>query len=123
MELTAKNVDKMFRDTMCDTPEGSTLVEGIRAKFYLSNDKLDEYQDDIVAMLNELPEEFHQDSGGGWSFLNACNRRDGSQWADLHMTMEQLICLGIGINKVSYLMPREMWEMLPGAMPYFVVKK
>jgi len=29
--------------------------------------------------------------------------------------------LGIASGKLSYLMPREMWKVLPGGMPYLVV--
>jgi hypothetical protein len=40
----------------------------------------------------------------------------------MHATMEQLILLGVGIGKVKSLMPREMWDVLPGGMPYYVVE-
>lgn len=37
--------------------------------------------------------------------------------------MEQLVSLGIGIKKVKYCMPKEMWSILPGGMPYFMILK
>lgn len=74
-------------------------------------------------MLLQLPKEFQKGSGsgGGISFLNACNDVSGKQWTDSHQVMEQLFALGIGCNKVKCLMPREMWKVLPGGMPYYVV--
>jgi hypothetical protein len=36
--------------------------------------------------------------------------------------MDELVCLGLAIGRIAFLMPREMWEMLPGGMPYIVVK-
>jgi hypothetical protein len=36
--------------------------------------------------------------------------------------MDQLFTLGIAIEKVSFQLPREMWNVLPGGMPYLVVK-
>jgi len=68
-----------------------------------------------------LPDEFHTGKGGGWSFLDACNDRNGAQWTSLHRTMDQLVCLGHAIGAVSFCLPREMWKILPGGMPYFVV--
>lgn len=37
-------------------------------------------------------------------------------------TIDQLLAMGIASKKAAFLMPREMWSMLPGGMPYFVVK-
>jgi len=60
--------------------------------------------------------------GGGWSFLNLCSTKDEKQWTGLHERMEQLICLGMAIGKVSYCCPREMWPSLLGGMPYVRIK-
>lgn len=56
-----------------------------------------------------------------WSFLNLCTREDGTQWTGSHATMEQLVCLGVGAGKMKYLLPRSMWNILPGGMPYLAV--
>ena len=72
-------------------------------------------------MLAQPPEEFGEDTGGGWSFLNSCNDRSGRQWTGLHLTMEQLWCLGIAVGRARYTLPRDFWEVLPGGMPYLTV--
>ncbi len=72
-------------------------------------------------MLDELPDSFKKSGGGGMSFQNACVDKQGNQWTDFHQRMEQLFQLGIGIGKVELLMPREMWAMLPGGMPYYAI--
>ena len=72
-------------------------------------------------MLGELPDEFHQVGGGGWSFLNACNNRHGELWTGEHRIMELLVMLGIGIGRVRFVMPRDLWSEMPGGMPYFMV--
>ena len=82
---------------------------------------LDTHKDEIIEMLMELPDEFKASGGGGWSFLNMCLDRNGTQWADLHVTMEKLLLLGIGIKKAKYLMPRPFWKTFPGKMPYFII--
>ena len=44
------------------------------------------------------------------------------QWTGFHQTMDELVCLGLAIEKLSYLMPREYWKILPGGMPYLVIE-
>ena len=124
MELTSKNVQSVFMDCLFKDGENISdpiVVEGVVSKFGFHKDRLELHKEDILKMLLQLPKEFQKDSGGGMSFLNACNDVDGRQWTDLHQVMEQLFVLGIGCNRVKCLMPREMWKVLPGGMPYYVV--
>ena len=72
-------------------------------------------------MLENLPLDFQENSGGGMSFLKACDDQEGNQWTGLHRRMEELFVLGTGLGKVKCLMPRELWAALPGGMPYYVV--
>lgn len=126
MELTSKNVDELMMDCLFgdDTPENrarAVVVEGITTKFGFDPDKLAKHRDDITSMLFQLPEQFLQSKGGGWSFLQACNRADGVQWTGLHKVMECLLMLGLAIGRVKCCMPREFWRVLPGGVPYYVV--
>ena len=126
MELTSKNVNSIFMDCLFeeDSEENrkkSIVIEGLVAKFGLNPDKVKKHKEAISSMLKQLPKNFQENGGGGWSFLNACNREDGTQWTGLHRDMEQLIVLGIASGQVKYTMPREMWEALPGGVPYFSV--
>lgn len=115
MGLNANEVDKLFRS--CLSENGET-VEGIVHNYRLD---VKGKEAEIWDMLKELPDEFHSNKGGGWSFLNACMDRDGNQWADLHFTMEQLCCLGIASKQASWLFARYMWSSFPGGMPYVKV--
>jgi hypothetical protein len=54
------------------------------------------------------------------SFLNACMTKDDNQWGE-HQNMEQLLALGIAIGYARILLPRNMWSVLPGGVPYFSV--
>lgn len=118
--INASRVKELFLS--CLTGKNIVEVEGIFNIYGLDKTILEENQDEITTMLNELPDEFKQSSGGGWTFLNACNDRECNQWTGLHERVEQLFMLGMGLDIVSYLMPREMWEILPGGMPYLVIK-
>jgi hypothetical protein len=124
MKLTAEIVNKTFME--CLFKEGEPTEEHVRAEGLVNfvgfhPNRLKEATPVIEELLQEVPESFNKSGGGGMSFINLAQDKDGNQWADLHQTMEQLVLLGIGIGKVKYLMPRVMWPALPGGAPYIVV--
>lgn len=122
MKLSSENVERIFSDCLCEEEDkDSVKCEGVAHVFVLSRNKLSEHKEEISQMLLQLPSEFMEKVGGGYSFLCACNNKDGEQWTGLHLTMEKLFSLGIGIEKVKCLLPRELWQALPGGMPYYVV--
>jgi hypothetical protein len=124
MKLTSENVETVFRDCLFQENEevaNALIIDGIMSKFGFKPEKVALHKNDIHSMLKELPVEFQEKSGGGMSFLNACNDKDGNQWTGLHVVMDQLFCLGMATEKCKCLMPREMWNILPGGMPYYVV--
>jgi hypothetical protein len=123
-KLNYKNVNELFLSLLFTDGEDRTnyvLGEGAMLKCGFHPMRLNEFENDIADMLLQLPDEFMQSKGGGMSFLNACMDKDGEQWGE-HNTIDQLLAMGIASKKASFLMPREMWSMLPGGMPYFVVK-
>lgn len=105
-----------------EIPEGAILVEGIQGKFGFHPDRLEAFRGQVTKWLEALPHLFREDVGGGWSFLNACNQENGVQWTGMHSTVDQLFCLGIGLGLVQCQVPRELAAMLPGGMPYYVIK-
>lgn len=126
----AKRVDEIFVDCLYreeemtdlvdgEVPVGAVIVEGITNRFGFNPDRLHRYKEEIREILNMMPDEFHtgEGKGGGMSFLNLCMTKDGHQWGE-HRNMEQLICLAIGLDMGKYCMPRMMWGMFPGGMPY-----
>jgi len=125
MKLTSENVNEIFRDCLFDEDtkvnrKNAILVNGIVSKFGFDPDKIEKHKNDIVSMLMQLPKQFQKNGGGGWSFFNACNRADGVQWGE-HSNMEQLFSLGIACGHAKFQMPRDMWKMFPGGMPYVCV--
>ena len=123
MLLTSKNVRDIF--DYCTTKDeiDHINIDGIAHKFQFNKTRLEEKKVDILDMLHQLPAPFMHDQGGGWSFLMACENRDGEQWTDLHFVMEVLFMLGMGCGVVEYLVGREMWSMFPGNVPYLVIKE
>ncbi len=97
-------------------------VPGITATFCFHPGRIVEKRSAIAEQLAGLPFPFHQGKGDGWSFLNACMDQHDRQWGE-HMDMQALMVLGIAAGLVRYCLPRDMWDVLPGGVPFFVVLK
>ena len=121
MLLTSDNVDKIFRECLFKKDEDMTNnihVEGVQLNVLFNPDRIKKNQANISSMINQLNPTFRE----GWTFLNMCDTKDGNQWTDLQVRMDQLLTLGLAINKIEYLMPREFWQALPGGVPYITIK-
>jgi hypothetical protein len=104
-----------------EKPEKMVKVEGIK-EVQFDTERLKSLKTEIIAMLDELPDQFRKSGGGGASFLDASFDKYGRQWTGLQMHMEQLFLLGIGIGKVRLLFPRrESLSTLPGGIPYYII--
>lgn len=122
MELTATNVDQIFKYCLSlEDKENLVTVDGVRIKANLDPFKLKEKEADIISMLSHLPDDFKQSIGGGMSFLNMCVDDKEKQWTGEHLIVDQLFLLGNAINKAKFLMPRENWDMFIAGMPYIVI--
>lgn len=123
--LNAELVGAVFQDCLLKDSEDNNQdrieAEGI-GKVEFHSGRLESHRAKIEEMLDELPDEFKRELGGGYSFLAACNNKHGQQWTSFHQRMEQLFLLGIGIGKVKALFPRELWPALSGGMPYYVIE-
>ena len=94
------------------------LAEGITQSVGFHPIRIAEAKPKVVEMIKRMDDNFLKSKGGGWTFLNLCNDRDGNQWANLHRTMEQFVQLAIGCGLGGYALPRDMWSIMPGGMPY-----
>jgi hypothetical protein len=124
MELTAENVNNIFIDCLFDEGEDtSNHVEahGVHIRVGFHPEKLKANAPKIIELLNELPDSFKKGSGDGMSFLKICDDKNGNQWTGFHKQMDELVTLGLAIKKLSYLLPREMWEAFPGGVPYLII--
>lgn len=120
MKLTSQNVTDLTRRCLSDVALKPITVKGIIRSFTFDSEKIEEHDNDIALLLAQLPDEFQEPVGGGSTFLNACVTVAGYQWGE-HLEMEALVCLGLAAGRVKYCFPKEMWHILPGGVPYFVV--
>lgn len=127
MKLTSKAVNELMNDCLFTTaeinngtPDNAVIVKGVIKLFGFHPGRLETHKAEIAELLAELPDNFQANGGGGWSFLNACMDKDGNHWGE-HTDIEALIALGIATNQAKYLLSRDIWESMPGGVPYFVV--
>ena len=125
INVTASNMSELtsaaFMDCLFRKDEDTTnyvKVEGITNMFGLHPQRLEEKRELVTALLAELPAEFKE----GWTFLNLCTTKDGEQWTGFHQVCEQLVVMAIGLDLMEYTIPRQLWETLPGGVPYLTVK-
>lgn len=105
-------------------PVGAVIVEGVLGPMGFHPERLETHREEITGWLQALPVLFRSaelGGGGGWSFLNVCQDRNDVQWTGLHMAMNALLCMGIGLDLCAWVMPRDFWHVFPGGMPYVVV--
>lgn len=119
--LDPKQVEETFAACLTDDAEAGIEVDMIVGRALLDKSRVADHAELIGAMLLELPVGFRKSGGGGWSFLYACNDRHGHQWTGLHRTMAMLFALGQAAGLAECQFPRDMWDVLPGGMPYYVI--
>lgn len=125
MELTQQNVMTIICDSFAgrDADESKCIIaKCIMADYVFAPEKIEAYRADIDSMISQLPEPFYTSIGGGWSFLNFVENKNGEMWTDRHIVAESLLALGIAIGKMAFCTPRETWDHLPGGMPYVYIK-
>jgi len=118
--LTAANVEFILQKCLCacvSNTNESIEVEGFKNTFTFNQKMLQQERHNIEEMLSQLPEEFKD----GWSFWELYRTRDGHNWTTTARLMEALMVLGIAINKLSYVLPKNLWWSLPGGAPYLVI--
>ena len=124
-KLNAKKVNEIFKDCLFkEHPVCGTAfipVVGITSNVGLQPSKVEEHSDEIKELLDELPDNFKENLGGGWSFLEACVDKEGNQWGE-HNNIQELLMLGIASGWAGYLVSsKELWSTFPGGVPYFMV--
>lgn len=121
--VTATTKACLFSNKEDSKEDNTIVVKGIIRNFEFNRKAIKEHKGTILLMLEELDPTFFTDKGGGWSFLNACNDKNGELWTGLHSVMEELFCLGMAAGFVKELLPREFWKALPGGMPYYGISR
>lgn len=118
--INPQEVEAILMDSLSPT---GVLVQGVMRTFGIDLDKLEKHRQTYKDWIAQLPTEFlseKEGGGGGYSMLNLCVTKDGELWTGMQSTTDLLFVGAAALGLATYLMPREMWRMLPGSMPYMV---
>lgn len=129
MKLTTENVSNVFTNCLFTEFESEDSVllskalisEGVNLKVGFHPDRIKQNKENIISMLDCLPDAFKSGKGGGWSFLNMIEDKNGVQWTSLHAEVDKLLTLGVAVDVMTFLMPRDSWKLFPGGVPYLVI--
>lgn len=119
MTIDPNDVTRLY--DRCTSNDGTEVASVFKHR--LDTAELAKHRTDVEKMLGEMDDAFMVDGGGGMSFLNLCQDRDGHLWTGLHQTCDQLLAMGVGLGLVSFPFPREVWDALPGAVPYVQINR
>ena len=121
--LTAEKVNQLY--AKCSLVEDEVkddeplvdfvLGEGVRNITVFSAERIENNKAEIAMLFDELA-----GIDVGISFLTMCVDQYDRQWTGLHSTVDLLVQLGIASGVIEYTLPREMWDIFPGAMPYVI---
>lgn len=129
--IDATRIDVIIRDCLYraeeltepgKAPEDAVIVDALTQKFGFHPQRLEGYRAEVWQLCQQLPTAFHEDTGGGWSFLNMCMDKEENLWGQ-HRDCEALLALAVGLSIMTILLPREMWGAFPGGMPYVMVQR
>lgn len=127
--LSAESVDVVIKDCLAREDEliwregvqqvedlsAFVFVHGIYAAFALHKQRLELHRPIVSYWLSELSDTF---KGNGWTFLKVPFLRDGARWGK-EDDADVLMVLGMGLDLVLTLLPRELDSSLVGGVPYF----
>lgn len=125
MKLQEIFLDCLFKEEELEHVDGKTLVKGdikpVPAMGVVNNvafhpDRLQSHHDEVKEMFNQLSPQFQE----GLSFIQMPMDKDGNQWGE-QRSAEQLMLLGIGLKYVTLPMPRPLWGLCPGGVPFVIV--
>lgn len=122
MQLTAKNVEKVFLD--CFLKEGYTdetkviPVNSVTGNFGFDPDKIEKYSEDIHDMINQLHPNFDE-KNQGYTFMNLPFKGENNeQWGE-QRNGDQLMALGLASGWMKLTLEDKLiWAALPGGVPY-----
>lgn len=120
--IDPNRVEALLNECLCDAGSGD-VIKAVLHDYEVDRSRAQGHRAEIVGMLDQLPDQFMDNGGGGWSFLNLCEDKDGRLWTGLHWTCEKLCVLADALGLLIYPFPREVWSALPGNLPYVQFKR
>lgn len=122
--IDPNRIRSMMESSLADSAEGDgvLIVKGTINNYAFNKQVLAHFRDDVVKMLDQLDDSFMDDAGGGMSLMNMVATKNGEHWGE-QPTADALFAMANGLGLAHFSLPREMWHILPGSMPYVTVMR
>lgn len=123
MSIDPERIHEIFNDCLFKDNESHSEylpAKGLTMSVGFHPERTEKHASEIHELCMNLLAEFQEDIGGGHSFLYMCMDKDGNYCME-QPTAQELLLLGIATGWMSFLMPREVWSVLPGGVPFVVV--
>jgi hypothetical protein len=95
LQLTAERVNQIFMDVQVEI--GGRIVQGIYITVHLDETKLEAYDQEIDAMLAQLPDAFRSQFGAAFPYM--AQHKDGHMWAMGPLELDRLLIMAMALNK------------------------
>lgn len=125
VEITASNMTNIISDAYFDCQfkgnediSNLVTVDGLYFNHVFHPQRLEEYRNIIILLLDELPKEVEK----GCSYSMISFNKNGEQWANSIVVIERLVSLSIGLGVMKYCYPKVFWSKLPDGLPYVTTK-
>lgn len=124
-KLTDENVWEVYNKCICKRDELNNIadeelvkVQGIINWYTFNRQALEQERKHILSLLSQVTYRIRH----GMSIERVCYNKRQEIWTGSIQTIEALVCLGLAIGKVEYLLPRATWCLLKKKMPYVIMK-
>ena len=125
MLINPNRIHEIFLDCLFKEGEDHSQyisASGLTISVDFHPERIEKYSDEIHNILLNLPKEFQEDEGGGYTFLNMVLDKENNHCME-QSTAQELLLLSMGSGWADNLLPREVWSALPGGVPYIIVYK
>lgn len=121
--INPNRVHEIFMDSLFKKEENHdtyVTAQGLRMTCAFHPERLESHTDEVHSILQDFPKEFMESTGGGYTFLQMVSDKNGDLCME-QTTADELLMLGIATGWAVILLPREMWQLLPGGVPYVML--
>ena len=89
------------------------IGEGVSFRSTFSAERLNDQREVIAGFIDQLYDIEHAPS-----FMKLSRNSKGESWTENDLVVELLVQMGTATGMLTFLYPPEIWEFLPGKVPY-----
>lgn len=114
-EQAAEKFDEL---TKFAKENGVIIVQSCLMSYAFVAERIESHRSELQDIIKELPTQFLSTGGGGWTFLNLPTDASGEQWGE-QWQADLLFSACKALNLAGFCVEdREIWQAMPGGLPY-----